>query len=191
MLVLASTSPRRRRLLSEAGFRFEIIAPRVQEKIDLPLTVRELTSWNAIRKGISIARAHPGKVVIAADTLVALDGAIIGKPNDLSEGRAILQRLSGRTHDVCSAVFIGTITRWTAFTEQSHVRFRRLTERKINSYLAKVNALDKAGAYAAQGEGAEIIREITGSFTNVVGLPMETTIAILRNFGITPQERQA
>ena len=188
-LVLASSSPRRAALLSEAGFEFEIVRPCVAEKFDAAVTVRELTLWNAIRKGMSVAQTHPDAVVLAADTLVALDDAIIGKPEDLSEAAQILRRLSGRTHSVCSAVLIyhQTTGRSARVYDMSQVRFRRLTPRMVNRYLVKVNPLDKAGAYAAQGSGAEIIANIEGSFTNVVGLPMEKTIAALAKFGIRPR----
>ncbi|PYJ69236.1 MAG: hypothetical protein DME75_11475 [Verrucomicrobia bacterium] len=99
--MLASSSPRRAALLSEAGFEFETVPPCVAEKFDLDLTLRELTIWNAIRKGVSAARAHPDKIVLAADTLVALQDEIIGKPADLNEAAQILRRLSGITHEVC------------------------------------------------------------------------------------------
>ena len=188
-LVLASRSPRRNTLLAKAGFEFESLSPRVAEKFDLDLTLRELTAWNAIRKGISIARAHPHKVVLAADTLIALNDDIIGKPADFSEAAQILRRLSGRTHEVCSAVFICHFAagRTAAFHEISRVRFRRLSSALIDNYLAKVHPLDKAGAYAAQGHGAEIIAKIEGSYTNVVGLPMEQTVVALAEFGIQPK----
>jgi septum formation protein len=188
-LLLASDSPRRAALLAEAGFDFETVSPRIEEKFDVDLTLRELTMWNAIRKGISVARAHPDKVVLAADTLIALEGEIIGKPADLSEAAQILRRLSGRTHEVCSAVFICHFAtgRSATIDEISRVRFRRLSSATIESYLAKVDPLDKAGAYAAQGCGAEIIAKIDGSYTNVVGLPMEKTLAALAQFGIQPK----
>jgi nucleoside triphosphate pyrophosphatase len=188
-LLLASHSPRRRELLKAAGFQFDIASPQVDEKLYVDLTLRELTALNAIRKGLSIARAYPGKVVLAADTLVALDGKIMGKPRDLDEARKILRRLSGQIHEVCSAVFVCHLARArsTAFYEISRVRFHRLTEQKIDSYLARVNPLDKAGAYAAQSGRSDIIERITGSFTNVVGLPMEKTMPALRNLGITPR----
>src|ERR1700750_45533 len=99
-LVLASSSPRRAALLNEGGFEFEITAPRVEEKFSRTLTLRELTLWNAIRKGTSIAQLRPNDVVIAADTLVSLGNQIIGKPVDLDDATRILQRLSGRTHEV-------------------------------------------------------------------------------------------
>ena len=187
--MLASSSPRRAALLSEGGFEFEIALPRVAEKFSTTLTLREVTLWNAIRKGMAIAQTRPDAVVLAADTLVALDNRILGKPSDLSEAAGMLQRLSGRTHQVCSAVaiYLQTSGRSAAFHEISRVRFQRLSNATIENYLAKVAPLDKAGAYAAQGSGAEIIAKIDGSFTNVVGLPMEKTVAALAKFGIRPK----
>jgi len=189
LLVLASSSPRRAALLSEGGFEFETASPRVAEKVGTTLTLRELTLWNAIRKGMSIAQTRPDAVVLAADTLVALEHQIIGKPADLSEAARILESLSGRTHEVCSAVAIyqQTAGRSAVFHESSRVRFHRLNNATIENYLAKVGPLDKAGAYAAQGTGAEIIAKIQGSFTNVVGLPMEKTVVELAKFGIRPK----
>jgi septum formation protein len=188
-LVLASCSPRRAALLAEAGFEFETVSPRVQEKLDIDLTLRELTLLNAIRKGMSVAQIHPDKVILAADTLVALDNQIIGKPVDRKEAADILRRLSGRTHEVCSAVFIyqQTTGRSATFHESSRVGFHRLSNETIKNYFSKIDPLDKAGAYAAQGIGAEIIAKIDGSYTNVVGLPMEQTVAALAKFGVSPK----
>src|SRR5262245_14079050 len=138
---------------------------------------------------MSIAQTRPDAVVLAADTLVALDNQIIGKPDDLSEAAQMLRCLSGRTHEVCSAVAIyrQTSGKSAVFHDVSRVRFHRLSDETIENYLAKVGPLDKAGAYAAQGSGAEIIAKIEGSFTNVVGLPMEKTVAALSKFGICPK----
>jgi septum formation protein len=176
-------------LLSEGGFEFETASPRVAEKFDAALTLREITLWNAIRKGMSIAQTRPDAVVLAADTLVALENQIIGKPMDLSEAAQMLRRLSGQTHEVCSAVAIyqQTSGKSAVFHEISRVRFHRLSDTTIENYLSKVGPLDKAGAYAAQGSGAEVIAKIEGSFTNVVGLPMEKTVAALLKFGIRPR----
>lgn len=188
MFLLASNSPRRRELLLEAGFDFEVFAPRVTERVDVDLTLRELTSLNAVRKAMVAARAHPKKIILAADTLVAIDNQILGKPNDAGEAAAMLERLNGRVHDVCTSVFICHLARArsTSFSEMSRVRFRRLTRDAIERYLARVDPLDKAGAYAAQGFGNEIIEKIDGSYTNVVGLPMEKTLPALAEFGIQP-----
>jgi len=185
-LVLASGSPRRYELLSAAGFEFEVISPSVSEISSRGLTLRELTLYNATRKGVAAAARSPGAVILAADTLVALRGRVIGKPADLQDAAATLRCLSGREHEVCSAVFICEGIRVCCFSEISSVRFRRLSERVIRNYLAKINPLDKAGAYAAQGHGADIIDRIEGSFTNVVGLPMEKTLRALSCFGIEP-----
>ncbi len=190
-LLLASNSPRRRQLLSDAGFEFQSVAPDVAERFDVDLTLRELTAFNAIRKALCVARRYPAKVVLAADTLVALNDQIIGKPADFDEAIAILRRLSGRVHEVCTSVFICHLAqaRSASFGEISRVRFRRLSEMGIERYIDKVDPLDKAGAYAAQGHGAEIIEKIEGSYTNVIGLPMEKTIGALANFGIVPKIR--
>jgi septum formation protein len=187
-LLLASKSPRRRELLSAAGFQFDTAAPQVDERSDINLSLREITALNAVCKGLAVARVYTQKIVLSADTLVALDHKIIGKPHDRDHAADILRRLSGRVHEVCSSVFILHLARArsTMFYEISRVRFRRLDDRAIDDYFTKVNPLDKAGAYAAQGYGAEIISRIEGSHTNVVGLPMEKTIAALAKFGIKP-----
>jgi septum formation protein len=186
--LLASNSPRRRELLLEAGFEFELFAPQIDERFDVDLTLRELTHFNAIRKGITSARLRPKSVVLAADTLVAIEGNILGKPGDRNEAVAMLERLSGRAHEVCTSVFICHLeqARSMSFSEISRVHFHKLSPRKIDNYIARVNPLDKAGAYAAQGFGREIIEKIEGSFTNVVGLPMEKTTTALAEFGIRP-----
>lgn len=190
--ILASSSPRRRTLLEEAGYEFTTCAPEVGELLTRELTLREIALCNATRKGLMVARAHAEAIVLAADTLVAIDDEVIGKPADLDEAAVFLRRLSGRTHEVCSAVFIceGGGTRHFAFHEISRVRFRRLSDAAIRDYLVKINPLDKAGAYAAQDYSSEIIARIESSFTNVVGLPMEKTTAALRRFGIKPKSAQ-
>jgi septum formation protein len=186
-LVLASGSPRRRELLEKAGYVFDLVLPVVAEVSDAWLTIREATACNAMRKAVEVAQNAPGAVVLGADTLVALDGHVIGKPADLASAAKILRRLSGRSHEVWTSVFVchPASGRARSFQEVSQVRFRRLNDSAITKYLAKVNPLDKAGAYAAQGHGVEIIERIEGSYSNVVGLPMEETARVLRAFGIT------
>ena len=188
-LLLASDSPRRRDLLAEAGFQFETCSPNVAERFDSELTLRELTAFNAIRKAMAAERAHPQRVVLAADTLVAINDHVLGKPADRAEAVAMLERLSGRAHEVCTSVSIRHLVsgKSTGFSVISRVRFRRLSSAEIERYLSRINPLDKAGAYAAQGSGSEIIERIDGSFTNVVGLPMEKTVPALATFGIEPR----
>ena len=184
--ILASNSPRRRALLAEAGYEFEVIAPGVSEVTAAYLFLRELTIANAIRKGLAVSHVHPHRVILAADTLVALEGEIIGKPRDLNQARVILRQLSGRTHDVCTGVFIVGPQKKISFAEISQVRFRKLNESAITNYFGVVNPIDKAGAYAAQNAGRSIIASVEGSFTNVIGLPMERTIEVLAQLGLRP-----
>jgi septum formation protein len=185
--ILASGSPRRRQLLSETGYEFEVISPPVDEVAHDWLTIRELTIWNAARKAARVSELAPDAVVLAADTLVAIDGEVLGKPRDLEHAAQILRRLSGRAHEVWTAVRISHAAcgRTQSFHEMSRVLFRALDDQAIRDYLAKIDPLDKAGAYAAQGHGAEIIERIEGSYSNVVGLPMEKTVRALRAFGVT------
>jgi len=176
--------------LRNAGFSFEVSLPRVAERGDAHLTARELTSWNAVRKGLNVALRRPDNVVIAADTVVALNDSIIGKPADADHAVKVLESLSGRTHQVYSSVFVVHLARAEVnlFCEISDVHFRKLARRQIREYLAKIDPIDKAGAYAAQGHGTEIIKRIDGSYSNVVGLPMEQTTIVLRKFGIRPNK---
>ena len=186
--LLASGSPRRRQLLGNAGYRFDVVTPNTEEIAPPALTVREITGWNALRKGLAVARAQPAAVVLAADTLVALEGEVIGKPADLAEARRILARLSGRQHTVATGVFVGHLAsgRAESFVVVSRVYFRQWDRGQIDRYLAEIEPLDKAGAYAAQGRGRAIVRRIVGSRTNVIGLPLEKTRAALARFGIRP-----
>lgn len=189
-LILASASPRRRQLLSDAGYDFEIVAPAVEELQPERLTVREATSYNALRKGLAVARAHPGRVVLAADTLVALDHQLIGKPADHADAARLLRLLSGRSHVVASGVFIAHLHRGRsiAFSVISRVQFKKLSEKMIADYLAAIDPLDKAGGYAAQGKGGTIIARVLGSRSNVIGLPLGKTSSALDLFEIRPRD---
>ncbi|MDQ6860750.1 MAG: Maf family protein [Verrucomicrobiota bacterium] len=184
--ILASGSPRRRDLLLGAGFEFDIARPFGAESESRALSMRELTTLNATRKALEISSVHPDAVVLGADTLVSLDGAVVGKPTDFNDAIRIHHRLRGRTHQVCTSVFIceARARKAVTFFVISHVTFRVLDDAAIVRYLERIDPLDKAGAYAAQGDGAEIIESSDGSYTNVVGLPMDETIAALRDFGV-------
>jgi len=152
------------------------------------LTLREATCYNAQRKGLIVARAHPGRVVLGADTLVALNQQLIGKPADRADAARLLRLLSGRMHFVVSSVFIVHLHRGKslAFSVLSRVVFKKLSDRMIETYLASIDPLDKAGGYAAQGTGRAIIARIVGSRSNVIGLPLKETTAALERFDIRP-----
>jgi septum formation protein len=181
-LVLASSSPRRRQLLTEYGYRFTVQPATVDEVAPAHLTVAETTLFNAKLKAMEVARCHPEALVIGVDTLVSLDGLPIGKPLDLGDAFCMLSRLSNRVHEVYSSIWAVCLAtgRCRAAIEVSHVKFRPLDEAEIRRYLARIEPLDKAGAYAAQDESPEsVVERIDGSRTNVVGLPMEAFGALL------------
>jgi septum formation protein len=185
-LILASGSPRRSQLLEEAGFEFDVVRPKVVETSSPALTLREATVWNSLRKGLAVARANPDAVVLAADTLVGLGHQIIGKPANRAHARRILRLLSGRTHDVSSGVFIVHLQtgKSETFCVTSRVTFKKLSDHTIETYLSRIDPLDKAGAYAAQGFGGTIIARLSGSRSNVIGLPTEKTCVALARFGV-------
>lgn len=189
-LILASGSPRRRQLLAQAGFDFETIEPEVSEVSPNELTLGEITSWNAIRKGLAVARKNPDAVVLAADTLVALGREIIGKPRDFADAKKILARLNGREHVVATGVFLARLARaqTESFVVFSRVLFRKWSDAQIENYLREINPLDKAGAYAAQDRGGAIIRRIVHSRSNVIGLPLEKLRPALARFGASPND---
>ncbi len=128
-----------------------------------------------------MAKKHPDVVVLGADTLVFLDREMLGKPSDLADARRMLERLQGRTHQVVTGVSLIHLRthREHLFAVSTDVRFRALNDAQIRNYLAKINPLDKAGAYAIQDHGELIVEDLSGSFTNVVGLPLERVEAEL------------
>jgi septum formation protein len=186
--ILASASPRRSKLLIEAGFRPEVVSPATAELCTDYLTPRELTVFNAHRKALAVALLHPDAVVLGADTLVALGAKVFGKPASLGAAREILLELSGKSHEVITSVSLIHAARGRVVMESVHstVTFKPLDDAAVERYFQLVYPLDKAGAYAAQVGSASIIEQVDGSFTNVVGLPMEIVTALLREFGIEP-----
>lgn len=182
-LVLASRSPRRIQLLREAGFDFEVLAPDVDEVHEAEMQPGELTELNARRKALAAAAQRPGAVVVGADTLVYLNDLPLGKPETAEEAHAMLRQLSGRHHDVCTGVHIA----WDGGRQGrglhvlSKVRFKELSDGQIQAYHALVNPLDKAGAYGIQEHGEMIIEGHDGSWTNIMGLPMEVLSPLLRS----------
>lgn len=175
-LILASGSPRRRDILRELGVPYEVVPSDVDE--DAPelrgLPPAEQARALALRKAESVAgRVAAGRLVLGADTVVAVDGRVLGKPRDAAEAAAMLRRLSDRWHEVITAVALvrrQPACRWEA-EECSEVRFRPLSDEEIAAYVASGEPLDKAGAYGIQGLGGRLVAEVRGSYHNVVGLP--------------------
>lgn len=176
-LVLASASPRRRDLLLAAGFEV-IIRPSTVEELTEGLPARDLVAANAELKALSVAASTPGDLVLGADTIVVLEGEILGKPRDLAHAGEMLARLGGRVHEVLTGVCMlrgGSVSRCT-FVESTRVAFRGLDADAIEAYLADIDPLDKAGAYAAQEDRGRLIERIEGSMENVIGLPVARVI---------------
>ena len=175
-LILASGSPRRAKILRDLGVAFEVVktdAPESSYPGDPERTVRE----NALAKGAVLPSSNPPtRHVLSADTIVWLDGRIYGKPRDLAEAKAFLRELSGRTH----AVFTGVAYDGEARVVRSDVTFRPLTEETIDAYVAKVNPLDRAGAYDIDECGELLVASYTGTYENIMGLPVEP----LKEWGI-------
>jgi septum formation protein len=173
--ILASASPRRAELLRHLILDFRIIPSDVPEVSDDHLSPFEICQLNAYRKARVIAKKHPDASVLGADTLVFLDGEIMGKPANLTEAERMLARLQGRTHQVVTGICLIHLRthRERIFAVSTDVTFHPLAAGQIRDYLARVNPLDKAGAYAIQEHGDLIILEISGSYSNVVGLPLE------------------
>jgi septum formation protein len=186
--ILASGSLQRIQLLQAARYNFIAqTAPITELAVDF-LTPSELTLLNACRKTFAVARTEPNAVILGADTLVVLGRKMFGKPTDLDEARSMLAQLSGRTHEVLTGIAISNFSerRTISAVVESEVRFRELNADLIDRYLCRIDPLRKAGAYAAQIDPETVIERIDGSFTNVVGLPMETVSQLLAEFGIHP-----
>src|SRR5688572_14967249 len=173
--ILASSSPRRLELLRSLGLEFEVIASKTEELHDESVDRRRLCELNAERKALEVSERFPAAVVLGADTLVTVDTKLYGKPADLEMAKRTLRELSGRTHEVITGLCLMHLASGKAsiFHDVTRVTFKELTERVIESYVSNVQVLDKAGAYGIQERGEMLVEKIEGSYSNVVGLPLE------------------
>lgn len=180
-LILASTSPRRAELLKSAGLIFETVQPDADEKLRVHETPVEYAVRTAREKAESIQPA-PNAVILGADTVVAAEGRILGKPSGTEDAKAMLRLLSGKMHEVITGVCLRSAGTTVCFHAATAVLFRELSEKEIAAYVATGDPLDKAGAYAIQGGAAGMVRRIDGSYSNVVGLPLCEVIEALEKF---------
>lgn len=180
-LVLASASPRRQFLMKEAGFAITVAIPHVDEEFPSDMNVAEVAAYLAARKAKSFRSRIQQAIVIAADTVVILDGTILNKPADRDEAIAMLQRLSGRTHRVMTGVCILSEDQERTFDDTTDVTFRTLSQEEIEYYVDRCQPFDKAGSYGAQDWiGMVGVERISGSYFNVMGLPMHKVYHHLR-----------
>jgi septum formation protein len=183
-VILASASPRRAELLRQLGVEFQVMPSSASELLHEHLSPRELCQLNAYRKVHPLAKRFPDRLVLGADTLVCLEAALFGKPADPCAAEAMLMQLQGQTHHVVTGV---CLRHWrahkqTVFAATTTVTFRPLSLEQIREYLRLVHPLDKAGAYAIQEHGDRIVERVEGSFSNVVGLPLERLEIALKEF---------
>ena len=185
-ILLASGSPRRRELFTEAGLNFEVVSVDVDEtpnEKEPEKVAQELSRRKAVAADREPASGR-NKVIVAADTVVIHNGKVLGKPKDEADAVRMLTELSGAVHDVITGVTILTPGREeVTFSQRTRVRFRPLSEEEIRDYVATGEPMDKAGAYGIQGLGGRLVEGIDGDFNNVVGFPIDRFLAIMKAIG--------
>lgn len=182
-LVLASGSPRRQALFRQLGLAFEARVTSIEE-VALADERAEDTCERLAREKATAAALERGEMVIAADTMVVVDGHVLGKPTDEEDAVRMLVHLSDRSHSVVTGLAVLFEGRMESATDRTDVWFRSLAEAEIRKYVATGEPLDKAGAYGIQGFGAALVRRVEGDFYNVMGLPVTLLLDLLRRFGV-------
>lgn len=171
-IILASASPRRRELMELAGYDFEVICADITEVVPENVEPQEVVMSLALQKARAVADEHKNAVVVGSDTVVALDGKILGKPHSRQEACEMLRSLSGKAHKVFTGVAIVCGEKVKNFFDETDVEFYPLSDCEIEKYVATGEPMDKAGAYGIQGKGSVLIKKINGDFFNVMGLPI-------------------
>ena len=180
MLILASRSPRRRELLTMAGLTFACIPSHVEEVIPEGTPTEQIPVVLSGQKAADIFASHPEDLVLGSDTIVAVDGQILGKPKDKEDAARMLRLLSGRVNTVYTGVTLMDRNGTESFCSYANVTFYDLTEQEIHDYVESGEPMDKAGAYGIQGLGALLVRHIEGEFFTIVGLPLAETVRRIR-----------
>lgn len=184
MIVLASSSPRRHRLLEMLGIDHIVDPADIEEAVDSEVPAESLAVRLAREKALAVAERHPGQVVLSADTLVVLDSEILGKPSSASEAESMIRRLAGREHRVVTAVAVAKDGQIWDRCDVTKVWFRSLSEEEISAYVATGESLDKAGSYGVQGYGAVLVDRIEGDYFGVMGLPVRLVVELLEVVGL-------
>ncbi|XZF13843.1 Maf family protein [Chitinophagaceae bacterium MMS25-I14] len=183
-IILASQSPRRRQLMEQAGYDFEVVIADVDETNPPGMPGEEVPVFLAKKKAAAIESRYPGRVIIAADTVVLLDHEILGKPEDAAHAKAMLRKIQGRMHQVVTGVSIQKDAVQKSFSVVTEVYFRPLTDEQIDFYIGHYQPFDKAGSYAIQEWiGLVGIEKINGDYYNVMGLPVGEVVMALKEFG--------
>lgn len=175
-LVLASSSPSRKMLLEQAGLTFEVVVSGVDETVPPDYTPAQTVETLARRKGEAVLPLRPEKPIIAADSVMSIDGLILGKPKDDEAAKDTLRRLSGRTHEIFTGVCLLANGKRDVFHRSTQVKFYPLAEEEIAEYVAMGESRGRAGAYGIEGIGVVLVESICGDYSNIVGLPVAETI---------------
>lgn len=190
-LTLASGSPRRREILSQAGFIFNVVPSRFSEDMTLSMPPGQLAEHLSYQKALEAARClTQGTIVLSADTFIAFEGRLLGKPRDAADAIHMLESLSGRTHEVITGFTVLEAPEGSHAASSHHVTrvtFRALGKVEIEAYVATGEPLDKAGAYGIQEQGRALVEHIEGDFLNIAGLPLSAVKDALEKFGIFPE----
>ena len=188
MIILASESPRRRELLTLMGLDFSIITSHVEERPPQNVTPAEYVCALGLQKAQAVFCSHPNDCVIGADTVVYLDGDILGKPHTPENAKRYLTRMQGRTHTVYTGIAVLTPGKVDVRHCETEVTFFKMNEREIDWYVASGEPLDKAGAYGVQGPGGVFVEKIVGNYFNVIGMPIPLLYHMLRDAGVFTHE---
>ena len=184
MLILASKSPRRRELLSMLGIDFIIETADIDETMDPALTPAQAVATVCEKKAAAVAQNHPADLILAADTIVVVDGRILGKPHSENAAQAMLRSLSGRQHTVMTGFCLWQNGVAETHVEQTRLEFKPLSDAEIDAYVATGSPMDKAGAYGIQDQAAVFVRRLEGDYYNVMGLPLCALVQGLRRHGV-------
>lgn len=182
--ILASASPRRAEILKNAGFDFEIIVSDADESLPDSIPVSEAVLRLSKVKAESVSKKYPGAVVLGCDTVVSLDGTVMGKPKDDRHAFEMLNALSGKIHQVYTGVTVTDGEKNESFFTETEVEFYPLSDETIASYIATKEPADKAGAYGIQGFGSVLVKKINGDYFSVMGLPVNESARVLARFGV-------
>lgn len=182
-IVLASASPRRAELLKQIGLSFRVCPADIDETPGTGESARHYVERLARGKALAVQATEPNAIVIGSDTSVVLAGEILGKPRDSQDAVGMLRQLSGATHQVMTAVAVASKNACESRVAVTDVRFRRLSDEEIDAYVASEEPMDKAGGYGIQGRGGIFVEELRGSYSAVVGLPLQETAELLAGVG--------
>lgn len=184
MLILASGSPRRKEILQKLGFEFVAMKTDADEYYPKSMPVEKIAQHLAGVKAEACLKQNVNDIVIGSDTIVVLDGRVLGKPQDTTDAKEMLRSLSGKTHEVYTGVCVASKSRVESFTVCSEVTFGHLTDKEIDLYVASGEPMDKAGAYGIQGLGCRFIKSVKGDFYAVMGLPANELYEVLKKFNL-------